>query len=406
MKHSIKTIFKNLSLLFIFMGVLSILNTILIFEYNISFGKIKNLKNQKHIISTLTNLQRDDIELALIQFNGKSTQLLNEIKKLKQGDKYDFTGNYIFGTSSEYMKDLDKLISLTKSFNQAAKLYYTDELKKDEKDEKFRKKQLDKAFFNINRHIDNIVLKDMKYKEMKFHLLEKISILLLILILFSSVWYIRRLKMVYNDILFLYSVDKNKKNHLIFSQEVDAIALRMKRKPSISENPAMIDPITEINNVKGMISSYSEKKNLKESNFTTVCVLEIDNFSKTNRAFSQEFTQAVLKKIAFTISLYEQATDVIARTEYNQFTLIFSRASKEQLFKDIDIIRQSISEIKFITSNRESIQITVSGGLMIKTNNSSLDDSIKKAQEILRHAQKNGGNRISQARDITENEFL
>jgi len=218
-------------------------------------------------------------------------------------------------------------------------------------------------------------------------------------------WYNKRLSQIYKDILFLYAVDKNKKDYEIFSEEVDAISLRMKRKPVTSENPAMLDPITEINNVKGMINSYADKKNLKESNFTCVTVFEIDNFSKTNRVFPQEFTQAVLKKIAFTISLHEQATDVIARTEYNQFTIIFSRASKEQLFKDVDIIRQSISEIKFTTPSRENVQITVSGGFAIKTNNASLDDAIRKAKEILAHAQRTGGNKVSQIRDMAEHEL-
>jgi len=405
MKHSIKTIFKNLSLLLIIISALSIFSVLLVLEYNLSFDKITNLKNQKHIISTLTKLKKDDIELALIQFNGKSTQLLNEINKLRKSYKYDFSSNYIFNNKKEYLADLDKLSALTKHFNKVANLYYTDELDKNKKDEQLRKKQLENAFFSINHHIDSIILKDINYKETKFHLLEKISILLVLLVVFTTFWYRKRLSLVYRDILFLYSVDKNKKNYEIFTEEVDAISLRMKRKPTASENPSMLDPITEINNVKGMIYSYADKKNLKESNFTGVTVFEIDNFSKTNRAFPQEFTQAVLKKIAFTISLHEQATDVIARTEYNQFTIIFSRASKEQLFKDIDIIRQSISEIKFTTPSRESIQITVSGGLMIKTNNASLDDAIKKAKEILAYAQRTGGNKISQIRDIAEHEF-
>ncbi|MCD6433834.1 MAG: diguanylate cyclase, partial [Sulfurimonas sp.] len=178
--------------------------------------------------------------------------------------------------------------------------------------------------------------------------------------------------------------------------------LKMKRKPVTSENPTMIDPITNINNIKGMINSYADKKNIKESNFTCVTIFEIDNFSKSNRAFPQEFTQAVLKKIAFTISLHEQANDVIARTDYNQFTIIFSRASKEQLFKDIDIIRQSISEIKFTTPRREGVQITVSGGFTIKTNHSSLDEAIKQAKEILNYAKKTGRNKVSQKRDVAE----
>lgn len=402
MKHSISKIFKSLSLFLLIMTFFVGVVTLLTVEYNVSFDKINNLNNQKHIISTLTKLKKDDIELALIQFNGKSTQLHNETNKLRKLYNYDITGQYIIGNSDEYISALDKLTSLTTAFNEKANLYYTEEKTRNEKDEKLKKKELNTAFYNINNHINSIILKNITYSETKFHILEKISVFTFVIIIIFAFWYRRRLNSIYNDILFLYAVDKNKKDYVIFSQEVDAISLRMKRKPVTSENPAMLDPITNINNIKGMVNSYAEKKNIKESNFTCVTIFEIDNFSKSNRTFPQEFTQAVLKKIAFTISLHEQATDVIARTDYNQFTIIFSRASKEQLFKDIDVIRQSISEIKFTTPSREGVQITVSGGFAIKTNHSSLDEAIKQAKEILTHAKKTGQNKVSQKRDVAE----
>jgi len=77
----------------------------------------------------------------------------------------------------------------------------------------------------------------------------------------------------------------------MYSLEADAIYMRMNRKAVVTDNPTMIDPVTGINNHKGMLSSYSNKKNLKDSNFTSVTILEIDNFSKTKRTFSQELTQ-------------------------------------------------------------------------------------------------------------------
>ena len=226
-----------------------------------------------------------------------------------------------------------------------------------------------------------------------------------ILTLLTTFWYRRRLNSIYADVLHLYAIDKNKKDYVVFSEEADAIKLRMNRKSVVTDNPAMLDPVTQINNHKGMLSSYSNKKGMKDSNFTSVTIFEIDNFSKQKRAFSQEFTQSVLKKVAFTISLHEQATDVIARTDYNQFTVILSRASKEQSFKDIDIIRQSISEIKFKAPGGSSITITASGGFIIKPNNQSLDESLRQAKEILQHAKKKDTNTISQIRDVAEHDL-
>ena len=97
--------------------------------------------------------------------------------------------------------------------------------------------------------------------------------------------------------------------------------------------------------------------------------------------------------------------DVIARTDYNQFTLVFSRPSKEQAYKDIEAIRESIAELKFSLADIGAIQITVTGGFVIKPNNTSLEEAIKKAKEILIYAKTIGKNRILQNRDMAQREF-
>jgi GGDEF domain-containing protein len=103
--------------------------------------------------------------------------------------------------------------------------------------------------------------------------------------------------------------------------------------------------------------------------------------------------------------LHQQVTDVIARTEYNQFTIIFSRANKEQLFKEVDAIRQSISELKLSSPELGEITITLSGGYVIKPNNVSLEESIRQAKKVLKHAQNSGGNIISQIKDLAHSEL-
>lgn len=378
---------------------------IVTFEQRLSFEKVDNLNNQKKTISTLTTLQKKDVELALIQFNGKSTYLHQEIKKLHNLYKYNFTDQYLFGNSTEYLNDLDKLSSLTEAFNNAAHEYYVESDTNDIEIEKATKKSLDNAFANINKHIDTILFRNTAYDQKKFKIVEILSAIYFGIVLILTLWYRKRLFSIYKDIEFLYQIEKKQKVHDIFSLEADAISLKMNRKVVTSDNPSMLDPVAGINNNKGMVNAYSQKKGLKDSNFTSVTVLEIDNFSKTKRTFSQELTQTILKKVAYTISLHEQAVDVIARTDYNQFTLILSRASKEQSFKDVDLIRQSIAELKFNIQDRGNINITVSGGFIIKPNHTHLDEAIKQAKEILHYAKQQGINKILQTRDIAEKEF-
>jgi diguanylate cyclase (GGDEF)-like protein len=400
-KHSIKNIFSNIKLLFIFSALFSVVAYLFFLQQNISYSKIENLEKQKEIIESLKNLKRDNIDLALIQFNGKSTQLLQEINKLRNLEKYNYLDKYIFNNSSNYFADLNRLETLTKVFNKLAHNYYTEEKSND----KANKIKLANSFYIINKHIDSIIFKIVNLNKIKFYFFEKVILAIVIISLFSLFWYAKRLNLIYNDLLFLYAVEENKKAYNIFSTEADAISLRMKKKTEITNDPTTTDPVTEINNYKGMLSSYASKKDMKESNFTSVSVLEIDNFSKSNRVYPQEYVQAILKKVAFTISLHEQPTDVIARTDYNQFTVILSRASKEQAFKDMEMIRQSISEIKFKLAGQNIIQITVTGAFVIKQNNKHLDDIIKQAKELLRNAKTKGKNNIYQTRDLIEEEY-
>jgi diguanylate cyclase (GGDEF)-like protein len=405
MKHSIAKIFSHLSTYLLFILFIGLVGTFLIIEQKISFSKVNNLENQKKIISSLVSLSKSDANLALIELNAKDSQLRFEIEKLYDVYKYNITDKFFLGNEDEYLADLERLKKATGTFTKDAIFYYsipinnslignTDALEEESKI------SMQNSYEYLYKHIDTMLLKNINYDENKFGIIENLAIFSFVVILIFTFWFRRRLHAIYEDIKFLYAVRTQGNHYSMFSLEMDAIGLKMKRKAVPNENPAFIDQVTGINNHKGMLTSYAEKKGMKDNNFTSVTVLEIDNFSKTNRAYSQELTQSILKKVAFTLSLHEQPTDVIARTDYNQFTLIFSRQSKELSFKDIEKIRQSISEIKISTPEQGVISITVSGGFVIKENNVHLDESIKIAKGILEFAQSQGGNKIAQIRDV------
>lgn len=399
MKHSIKKIFTNLSLFLFSITALAALGALAALDHSYSYSKIDNLKDQQHTIFSLSDIPRYDPELALIQFNGKSNQLYHYIDKLHTIYWYNFAERFLLSNDEEYLGDLEKLSTLTSAFNKKAGEYYA----KENTEEKISIDHIKQSRDELLKHINNIIFKAIEYNEKKSDIHLKTVTLLFIIILLVSIWYRKRLDLVYSDIRFLYDVNNTK--HDIFTQEVGAVSLRLKRKPDTSDNPAMLDPVTGINNFKGMISSYSEKKGMKEKNFTSVTVFEIDNFSKSNKAYSQELTQTILKKVAFAVSLYEQVTDVLARTDYNQFTVILSRESKEQLLKDTKQIKESISELKISSPELGEIKITISGGHYVKPNNVMLEEAIKEAKKILEYAKKTGGDNICTIKDIAHSEL-
>ena len=399
MKHSIKKIFQNLSLFLFGVSLFAGISFLITIDNANSHIKINNLNNQKSIISMLVSLPKNSMEIVLIELNGKSKQLNIEIEKLRTLYSYNFIEKYLLSNSKEYLSDLDELASLSLSFNNEASLYY----EKESQNSSAIKEELEKKASLLSAKIDSIILKTITYNQTKFDIYKNIALLVFILILAGSIWYKKRLEAIYKDLEFLFHI--NYENHTIFSEEVGAISLRIHKKPTVINDQTMIDPVTEINNLKGLSNSYAQKRGMKDENFTSLSILEIDNFSITNKAYSQELTQAILKKIAYIISLHEQVADVIARTDYNQFTIIFSRAKKDESFTEIDNIRKSISELKMSSPELGEIKITVSGGHIIKPNNLSLEEAIIQAKKVLRHAQQNGKNKISQVKDLAQSEL-
>lgn len=398
MKHSIKSIFKNLSLFLIFAAVFAALGVFVALDHTTSYKKIDNLTNQKNVAREILELPKENLEFSLMQLQNKTTQLLYDLQSLHTLYEYSFVERVILSNAQEYLADLKTLEGSREDFAKKAHAYFDST-----KDEEKKASELAVSFDTYKSHINAIIIKSISYDQAKFRLHQQVTFIAFIVVFIAALWFRQRLALIYKDLEFL-----NNPHHSAytpFSQEAESISLKIKRKRASTENPAMLDPVTNINNLKGMMESYSEKKGMKESNYTSVTVFEIDNFSKTNKPYSQELTQSILKKVAFSLSLHQQATDVIARTEYNQFTVILSRPNKEQLFKDAEVIRQSVCELQINIPELGAIEVTLTGGHVIKPKNISLEEAIRQAKKILHHAQKNGKNKIFQVKDVAHSEL-
>lgn len=398
MKHSIKNIFKNLHTFFVLATIFAGFGVFVAVDHTSSYTKVENLINQKDIILDISNLSKKNLEIALIELQGKTTQLKYDVEKLHSLYEYSMLEKLILSNSSEYLNDLDILDKLRADFTKKANVYYNNTIDSD-----IYKNELKDSFDSLNNHINTIITKSIYYDQEKFNIHKKVTYFAFIVILFATLWYRKRLSQIYKDLEFLNNV--NLQQYETFTREAESISLKIKRKPIVTENPTMLDAVTGINNFKGMINSYSEKKGIKDNNFTSVTLFEVDNFSKVNKVYSQETIQNILKKIAFSISLHQLPTDVIARTEYNQFTVILSRATKDLLFKDAENIRRSISELKLNSQETGDIELSITGGHVVKPSNLSLEEAIRQAKKILLHAQENSKNIIFQVKDLANSEL-
>ena len=396
MQQSILKIFKNMNIQNIIIFLLSLFILLFFIEENISNNNMQAFNSYERILHEYLEKSKDKNSLKILDYNAKMATIYNEIDVITQMSKYHYLSSAFLEDFKNHNLQLLKLKQSIQKYDSLLRVHFDSS---DKKKVKQRVLEIEKAFYEVNKNINIYVTDALYLNNERFTIYSKAFYLLFFLTLLNVLWYKKNFDLIYKDIMILKDLDSNKDSQ-INTIEIDSIALRMKRKSSASDDPSMLDPVTNIYNDKGMIQAYSEKKKSKNNSFSSVTVLEIDNFSKNNRPFTQELTQDILKKVAYSLSLHKQAGDIIARTDYNQFTLIYARSNKAELFKDTDLLRQSISEIKFLNQNQEKIQVTVSGGFVEKSTNNAIEESIKRAKELLQHAQKHGNNKIIQIKDL------
>ena len=394
-RPSIKDIFANWQRFSIFALALLVLVALTTISQENSYTKSTNLLGQKQLVNTLATIGRKDLELASIQYRGKSTQLLFEYEKLTDLVNYDIVGNLFLDYGNDYAADLETLQADILAFNQAAGAWY------DENEEKLaeRNDAMQKARYSLLTHIDTMLFKNIGYDIQKFALQKWLIYAALLVAALLFLYYALRFRTIFRDINSLYSVDTKGDEYTIVTDEIDVISKRMSRKQSPSDNPAMVDPITEISNYKGLLYAFANRKG-KEGTSISVCLFDIDNFKELDRRYPKSFTQMVLKKIAFMLSLHEQPTDILARTDYSQFAIVFSRNSMDQAFQECEQIRQSVEETAFKVPQGSTIHLTVSGGLVQKSSNVSIEDTVEIARDILAKSKSIGPNAIRQPKDV------
>lgn len=397
MRWSIKQIFNNLSktllLLSITLGVLAFFS----FTLNSSSKKVDLILHQKTLIKEAYEMGREDIQLSNIHLKGIINNLKYDIDNMADAFDYDILGNYVYGHSKEYIKDLEQLNIKQLLYIEAADAYYDQSLEE-------LNKRLEDYDFTQEEYKDKLVdiqEKHLIYESDKLTFIQWLIYLSFIISLLTMLWFTRRLAFVYNDLKTLYSVDLDSKNRVYLTEEAEMITKRMSRKPTSGGNPAFIDPVTEINNYKGLLHGFSTRTGNSGASLS-VCVYSLDNIRDVEKKYQKEFANQILKKAAFTLGLHAQHNDVLGRIDYDQFVLVINRPAKDIALKDSEQIREAIEETKFKTPTGGSVSLSVSAGFVTKTASAPLDQTIVKAKEVLAIAIEKGGKKVAELRDQTQ----
>ena len=354
-----------LILLFIIAGVVTFLS-----EYA-AYYKLNKLEEEKVLATTVYELGRADLDLASIQYRGKDALLRYQSDALVELFNYDYIAQYLL--KSTYPDELSKLLEAIERFSDAAEKWYAP-IELSEEELQTRKSDFSKRYDALLKQIGIVEAANYRYEKDRFVLEMSVLGLLFILIMFS--YYMRPARP---------------------AEEMEES--KSTRSETSEPNPAYIDAVSEINNLKGFLHEYNGNKNQKLGNYSAVCVFSIDKLETIEVQFSKELTRSIIQKVGFMLSLYRQHSDVIGRIDHNQFVIFLSRQDKTSAINDCELIRKSVEETPFKSPNGSKINITLSGGFVQKLSTQNIEEILTKAKKVLALSVQHGGNRIAQLRD-------
>ncbi len=158
---------------------------------------------------------------------------------------------------------------------------------------------------------------------------------------------------------------------------------------------AFHDGLTDIYNKRYFFETLNMVSNLTEQNYC-IAIVDLDNFKRINDTYGHPMGDEVLKTVSKLIQKATRANDIVARYGGDEIIIFFQNfTDHEKVYQRVEAIRNEIAQTA-VSYDDTSISITVSIGVYIKQDEyMTLNDVIKKADEIMYLSKNSGKNRVT-----------
>jgi len=160
------------------------------------------------------------------------------------------------------------------------------------------------------------------------------------------------------------------------------------------EYMAKKDFLTGINN-RGSFFESTQKLVKDESVKTPIYIsmFDLDKFKNLNDTYGHKMGDVALKRFTQEVLKNLNETDIFGRIGGEEFALVISSFSENNVIEQIENIRKSIEKI-VIPCEETQIHFTVSIGMVKKDKDETIDMALDRADKELYSAKKDGRNRL------------
>jgi two-component system, cell cycle response regulator len=170
---------------------------------------------------------------------------------------------------------------------------------------------------------------------------------------------------------------------------------------TMSLEAAVVDPLTGLNNRRYMQSHLTmlASDGVTNNKPFALMILDIDHFKQVNDTFGHDAGDEVLKEFAARVKKSIRGIDIACRSGGEEFVVLLPETDPALAAKIAERIRQKVERLPFsVNGGIRVINITVSIGVSGFTfGHTTADAMLKRADDALYRAKRDGRNRVIQA---------
>lgn len=194
----------------------------------------------------------------------------------------------------------------------------------------------------------------------------------------------------------LYEVEFRKKAETQLMQSLN----ELKTYQEFLENAAKYDFLTSMVNRRGLKDRFDEYVQSNSKNPVSFIMGDIDFFKRFNDTFGHSAGDKVLIEIAEIMKNTVSQEDIVCRWGGEEFVIMLFGRPYEEVLQIAEKIRKEIETNVIPWENSINLNATMTFGVVEHDCESSLEESILKADNALYYGKANGRNRVIDYKDI------
>ncbi|MFT5704534.1 MAG: diguanylate cyclase (GGDEF)-like protein [Shewanella sp.] len=185
---------------------------------------------------------------------------------------------------------------------------------------------------------------------------------------------------------------------------ISLLAIKQAQKSKLLTILALTDHLTKLANRR---QTYSEGEKFFSDKSTSLSLIlfDADNFKNINDKFGHDIGDKVLVELANASNLMMRPTDVVGRVGGEEFLILLPGTTLEQAMKIANRFVESIS-MTDLSDLAEELAISISAGVVVKEQDRSFSELLKRADIALYEAKTTGRNRAVSNTDAERDNSL